>query len=105
LREIDNLWVEHSEERYGFSVQKEKFQTTGNTPGGQYNDEAYIRFLQEVGWLRIVNNEIDWLFYNELEWLEGVEGEELTSPSGHLPEVGRVRGIENHDYSFLEIAV
>ncbi|MEM9004742.1 MAG: GUN4 domain-containing protein, partial [Cyanobacteria bacterium P01_F01_bin.86] len=91
FRKTDTLWVEHSEGRYGFSVQEVKFLATGNTPwqhdSEPYSDayiysEAYIRFAQEVGWLHIVNDEIYWLRYEDLMWSEGVAGR---APSGHLP--------------------
>ncbi|MEO1396245.1 MAG: AAA-like domain-containing protein [Cyanobacteria bacterium J06634_5] len=85
LRKTDALWVEHSDERYGFSVQLGIFQTAGNTPG-QYN-EAYTRFAQEVGWLR--REERTWFSRSELAWSDGVEGGRLRAPYGHLPFLGR----------------
>ncbi len=52
LRKVDTLWSDHSEGRYGFSVQKNRFLATGNTPG-QYNEAAWIKFIEEIGWTRM----------------------------------------------------
>ncbi len=56
LRQIDKLWVENSDNRFGFSVQKEIWIRTGNRLGiqpEQWNKkdfENYIRFAKAVGW-------------------------------------------------------
>ena len=87
LRKVDTLWSDHSEGRYGFSVQKNRFLATGNTPG-QYNEAAWIKFIEEIGWTRIVADEIYFLLnYDELTWSEGVSGDDLSAPEAHLPAV------------------
>jgi hypothetical protein len=75
LRQIDQLWVDNSKGVYGFSVQSEIYKKTGN-PIGDYNEEAYRRFGQEVGW----NVDNRWLNYKEMEWGE-------PKIKGHLPAV------------------
>jgi hypothetical protein len=95
LREIDTLWFDNSAGRFGFRVQKEIYEATGNSPG-ERNEAAYIRFAHAVGWNRVVGNieeiavgsddRINWLGYNELSWSEGIGGEQLQPvPRGHLP--------------------
>ena len=99
LKEIDTLWFDNSAGRFGFSVQKDIYEATGNVPG-QYNEESYILFAHEVGWNRIKGNiedfesaldeQVAWLSYNELLWSEGMGGRELLDsrippPLGHLP--------------------
>ena len=100
LREIDTLWFDNSAGRFGFRVQKEIYEATGNIPG-QWNESSYIGFAHEVGWLGINGNidaidslsdeRIDWLSYDELLWSEGMDGANLEVPRGHLP-VTSLRG-------------
>jgi len=81
LRQIDQLWVDNSKGVYGFSVQLEIYKKTGY-PIGDYNEEAYRRFGQEVGW----NVDNTWLNYKDLSWGE-------PKIKGHLPwSVGVWRG-------------
>ena len=85
LRQIDQLWVDNSKGFYGFSVQLDIYKKTGNRIG-DYNQEAYRRFGQEVGW----NVDNRWLNYKEMEWGE-------PKIKGHLPKDGRI------DTSFLAL--
>ena len=99
LREIDTLWFDNSAGRFGFRVQKEIYEATGNIPE-QWNQSSYLRFAHEVGWLGINGNidaidslsdeRIDWLSYDELLWSEGMDGANLRVPAGHLPLGGGV---------------
>ena len=96
LRAMDTLWLDHSEGRFGFSVQKDIYEATGNTPG-YYNEAAWIRFGHEVGWNRIdgnieesINDErVAWLTCNELtcnELFGVVDGPSwVGAPPGYLP--------------------
>ncbi|NEQ39263.1 MAG: protein kinase [Okeania sp. SIO3I5] len=79
LKRIDQLWVENSNEHFGFSVQKSIYLDTGNKLGS-YKKEFYERFGEEVGWRK--NGE--WLTYPELVF-------SLNSPKGHLPATHRKR--------------
>ena len=65
LREIDRLWREYSNDRFGFSVQKAIYQR------GSYN---YQQFIADVGW------------YKSGSWLSPSFKE--TAPKGHLPYCG-----------------
>ena len=60
LRIIDQLWVEYSNGRFGFSVQKRIYQSLGGTR--EYNWEVWNKFGDKVGWIK--NNR--WLCYNDL---------------------------------------
>ena len=84
LRAMDNLWSEHSAGRFGLNVQKDIFEQTGNA-AGIYNGTAWSRFTQQVGWSRIVDRRIYLLSNYELSWPDGVSGDNLTAPPGHLP--------------------
>lgn len=73
LRTIDTLWTQHSNGRFGFSVQTQLWKT------GQVDLEE---FVSHIGWLNLSarNNEI-WVKYNDLIF-------ERRAPIGHLPTGG-----------------
>lgn len=56
LQKIDHLWVTNSKKRFGFSVQKKIWSSTGNRLGSKpqnwtdINTENYFRFVKLVGW-------------------------------------------------------
>jgi len=81
LRTINQLWLDYSNGKFGFSVQKEIYQSLGGTR--EYNSEVWKKFCDGVGW-RV---EGDWLYYKDLTF----NLSEL-SPAGHLPVVGTLRG-------------
>ncbi len=85
LRTIDQLWVNYSNGRFGFSVQKRIYQSLGGTR--EYNEEVWEAFGDRVGWRK----EGDWLYYNDLSF-------DISAQSGHLPGdvgwfFGRVIGL------------
>jgi GUN4-like len=73
LRIIDQLWVESSNGRFGFSVQREIYLEVGGQPG-KYNSEVWNKFCHRVGW-RVKEKSIDY---------SGVIFS-TTAPVGHLP--------------------
>jgi hypothetical protein len=75
LKTIDRLWRKYSNDRYGFSVQKEIYVRCGAKLDGNYpGDEIWKKFGTEVGWR--VNN--SWKSYGQLTW------NSIHVP-GHLP--------------------
>jgi hypothetical protein len=72
LRTIDRLWVEHSNGRFGFSVQTHIWQSLGDNPSADY--EKRCRFSERVGW-RVKD---DWVLFDNLNFT-------LEAPKGHLP--------------------
>jgi hypothetical protein len=74
LRTIDQLWVQYSNGRFGFSVQKRIYQSLGGTR--EYDNEVWKKFGDKVGWRK--NNQ--WLYY-DLTFSE-------QAPEAHLPRVG-----------------
>ncbi|NES18980.1 MAG: hypothetical protein F6K41_08635 [Symploca sp. SIO3E6] len=70
---IDQLWLNHSAEHFGFSTQKRIYLETGNKLG-EINWEAYNDFGTVVGWRE---GKI-WKNYLDLEF-------SLNAPEGHLP--------------------
>lgn len=65
LSTLNQLWLQHSNGHFGFSVQKQIWQTVGNN---------YFPFGDRVGWRRSGC----WLSYQHLNF-------SATAPQGHLP--------------------
>ncbi len=75
LRIIDQLWLESSQGKFGFSVQKEIYQSLGGTR--EYNYEVWKKLGERVGWRK----EENWLPYSQLTY-------NLQAPRGELPVAG-----------------
>jgi GUN4-like/TIR domain len=86
LRTIDRLWVKYSNGHFGFSVQKEIYLSVGGKADSTYNEEAWEKFFDRVGW-RVESSGSQ---YSNGEW-EGISSIRFTfsfdtsSPCGHLP--------------------
>ncbi|MEA5509557.1 GUN4 domain-containing protein [Crocosphaera sp. UHCC 0190] len=76
LQTIDRLWLEYSQGKFGFSVQKRIYETVGNF--AQVDVNAYRQFAQIVGWKKASNDNGGYYLYDELNF-------SLNAPSGHLP--------------------
>lgn len=78
LKNIDRLWVTHSNGRFGFSVQKQIWQDCGS-PTTAYDDD-WERFVIAVGWRTKggLLKKSEWLSYSQLTFA-------LDAPKGHLP--------------------
>ncbi|BAY08094.1 caspase, EACC1-associated type [Calothrix sp. NIES-2098] len=74
LRTIDRLWVKYSNGRFGFSVQKEIYLSVGGKPDGNYDEEAWNKFGDRVGW-RVDSS---WISYSTVIF-------DTSAPKGHLP--------------------
>ncbi len=74
LRTIDKLWVKYSNGRFGFSVQKQIWESQGVSghPNADWN--TYYKFADKLGWRKGGN----WLDYSNLTF-------NITALSGHLP--------------------
>ena len=73
LRTINQLWLHYSNGKFGFSVQKEIYESLVGTK--EYDKEIWREFWVAVGWRKGDEwlNYSDYIFDNEL------------APSGHLP--------------------
>ncbi|MDS9396147.1 GUN4 domain-containing protein [Aphanizomenon flos-aquae NRERC-008] len=59
LRTIDQLWVNYSNGRFGFSVQKEIYLSVGGEfSSDEYDFLAWNMFVQDVGWYDVHKNQI-----------------------------------------------
>jgi uncharacterized caspase-like protein len=82
LSEIDRLWVQYSEGKFGFSVQsKIYFEDCGGDPSDDFDLEAWQCFGDRVGWR--VNGQ--WISYSEVTF-------DTSAPTAHLPYTNIVRG-------------
>ncbi|MEL7408235.1 MAG: GUN4 domain-containing protein [Cyanobacteria bacterium J06558_2] len=73
LRTIDHLWVQYSNEKFGFSIQKEIYEELGG--GREYDRSVVESFGDRVGWRSDNENEN----YDELK---------DEAPKAHLPRLG-----------------
>ena len=72
LRTMDKLWVAYSRGKFGFSVQREIYQSLGGTR--EYNSDIYDKFGERVGWR--VNG--GWIYYKDVTF-------DQKARTGHLP--------------------
>ncbi len=72
LRIIDQLWLNYSNGKFGFSIQQEIYQSLGRT--SEYNVDTWKNFGDRVGWR--MNNQ--WIFYEEFTF-------NTSALRGHLP--------------------
>jgi serine/threonine-protein kinase len=73
LRIIDQLWVEYSYGKFGFSVQKMIYQSLGETT--DYDEQIWASFGDKVGWRK----EGHWVcYYKNITFA-------ITALEGHLP--------------------
>ncbi|BAZ42205.1 hypothetical protein NIES4101_81730 [Calothrix sp. NIES-4101] len=76
LRIIDTLWVSASNGHFGFSVQKEIYQSLGGKR--EYNEKVWDAFGDRVGWKG--KEWGGWLNFDDYIW-------NLNAPQGHMPIV------------------
>lgn len=75
LKKIDQLWLEHSNNRFGFTPQFEAFIATGNRPGRLMSPESYDKFGDRIGWRK----DNQWIIFKKnLDF-------SINAPAGHLP--------------------
>lgn len=75
LRIIDQLWLKYSQNRFGFSVQKQIWLKHGGKLDGSYDWDTYKRLADKVGWRKGVRDSDR---YSELTF-------KTNAPPGHLP--------------------
>ncbi|XP_059430440.1 tetrapyrrole-binding protein, chloroplastic [Corylus avellana] len=84
LRTIDDLWKQHSNNKFGYSVQKRIFEKA---------ERDFSKFFLKVGWMKKLDTEIEQYNYRafptEFVW-------ELAddTPEGHLPLTNALRGTQ-----------
>ncbi len=80
LRTINQIWLHYSKGKFGFSIQKEIYESLGGTR--EYNEKVWKDFCSRVGWRKGGN----WVYYDDLTF--NVED----APRAHLPVTVTVTG-------------
>jgi formylglycine-generating enzyme required for sulfatase activity len=75
LQIVDRLWLESSNQHFGFSVQKQIWSSLGGNLERE-DEEVYKRFAERVGWY--IRERDHWLTWDEHTF-------SLDAPRGHLP--------------------
>ncbi|MDQ2098896.1 MAG: GUN4 domain-containing protein [Tychonema bourrellyi B0820] len=81
LRAMDRLWVKYSDGRFGFSVQKQIYQSLGGTK--DYNEKVWVAFNETIGWKGKGGK---WISADELTY-------NTNAPSAHLPRPSQLEGV------------
>jgi predicted NACHT family NTPase len=98
LRTIDKLWLNYSDGKFGFSVQKQIYLEVGGKLD-DYDYESYKKMGDRLGWRK---NKDEWLSYSNFTF------DKKNAPQGHLPylnlssqrqRVARVDIFSSLDYS------
>ena len=95
LRTIDQLWIRHSQGKFGFSVQKEIWQRCGSPK--EYNNKQWDKFGVEVGWVSkgfMGMGASGWKSYDDFRFKTSIPTLtfNISAPTGHLPALGCVGG-------------
>ncbi|MBW4591295.1 GUN4 domain-containing protein [Aetokthonos hydrillicola Thurmond2011] len=94
LGRIDFLWVYASKGHFGFSVQKNIYQSLGGT--SEYNERVWRNYGGRLGW-RVKES---WIYYTDVIF-------DTTAPGGHLPilygTVGSLCHVSSDRYTLLGI--
>lgn len=102
LQELDRLWKYYSNNRFGFSIQKDIWISLD---GILYYDarnywkfaETYIKFAERIGWAKkFWFADSRWLKYKDLNF-------SIDAPKGHLPAIFHWHGHEIMDSLFLRL--
>lgn len=81
LQTLNDLWVNYSEGKFGFSVQRRLWVSVGRD---------YNKLWPKIGW----KNNNNWTKYpHEFIW-------DLSAPLGHLPLLNQLRGVRVTDSLF-----
>ena len=85
LLRLDDLWVQHSGGKFGFSVQKKIWVQLDGKLDGEWDYETYKRFGMEIAWY---DNDFKFIGYKNFKF-------EITdvTPVGHLPVGSGVSGL------------
>ncbi|NJK33603.1 MAG: hypothetical protein HC919_00905 [Oscillatoriales cyanobacterium SM2_2_1] len=100
---LDRAWREASQERFGFSVQRDIWLNLGGqlayAPNRQWEFAAtYLKFSRRVGWLRQNWWRTKWLLPTQLTF-------SLQAPLGHLPTFCYQRGVDSADAFFWRLTI
>jgi uncharacterized caspase-like protein len=95
LGTINQLWLDYSKGKFGFSVQKEIYENLGGLEDNEevWGGEVWSKFAERVGWRK----GDEWLSYSDLTF-------EIEAPKAHLPAC-RVFPIRYYDSIYMEFSI
>jgi GUN4-like len=76
LRKLDQLWINYSNGRFGFSKQRDIYLSVGGHVGSQHKREAWEKFGSRVGW----KHSEGWITSNKMNFSPSAE-------VGHFPAI------------------
>ncbi|KAG2726032.1 hypothetical protein I3760_01G093300 [Carya illinoinensis] len=84
LKIIDDLWRQHSDNKFGYSVQKRIFEKA---------DRDFSKFFLKVGWMKKLDTEVQQYNYRSFptEFIWELNDD---TPEGHLPLTNALRGTQ-----------
>eukprot|EP01018_Ginkgo_biloba_P015527 Gb_39726 [translate_table: standard] len=84
LRTIDELWRTHSNNKFGYSVQRRIWKNVG---------QDFTEFFKKLGWMKRLDSEIEQYTYRSFpsEFLWELKD---STPDGHLPLTNALRGTQ-----------
>ncbi|KXG22978.2 hypothetical protein SORBI_3008G038300 [Sorghum bicolor] len=84
LRAIDELWKEHSNGKFGYSVQRRLWEKS---------QRDFTRFFIRVGWMKKLDTEVEQYNYRAFpdEFMWEIKDD---TPEGHLPLTNALRGTQ-----------
>lgn len=84
LKAIDELWKQHSNNKFGYSVQKRIWEKVS---------KDFTRFFLKVGWMKKLDTEVEQYNYRSFptEFIWELNDE---TPEGHLPLTNALRGTQ-----------
>ncbi|WP_293205798.1 MULTISPECIES: GUN4 domain-containing protein [unclassified Microcoleus] len=75
LRAMDRLWVKYSDGRFGFSVQRQTYQSLRGTK--EHDKKVWLKYGEEIGWKQR-GEKGEWMSYSQLTF-------DTNAPKAHLP--------------------
>jgi hypothetical protein len=90
LKTIDQLWRDHSDNKFGYSVQKKLFNKA---------KKDFTKFFIKVGWMKKLDTEMEQYNYRSFptEFIWELNDD---TPEGHLPLTNALRGTQLLSYIF-----
>jgi hypothetical protein len=95
LRTIDQLWLHYSNGKFGFSVQKEIYESLTKQRIYVYDHEMWRKFSDHVGWRKGIFRR-KWLSYEDYDLTFDLQ----KAPKAHLPGFLLPRTVVSQNQSF-----
>lgn len=85
LKVMNDLWVHHSQRRFGFSIQRDIYAEFGDPLRPKYDRESFNAFKKRIGWF------LEWRWRNPHLGQRDLNFS-ISAPKGHLPSLKVAKG-------------